>query len=68
MRKSKVVTYPKPSLAGFRLDRTLASNTLMKNQFDHFVEVEKRLPAGLKTGIDTSRIKHRLRPASSSRT
>ncbi len=56
-RTSKVIQVPKPDLAGFNLDRTLASNTLLKNQFDHFCAVEQTWPPKKRTGIDTSKIK-----------
>ncbi len=45
------VQVPKPARKSFNKERPLERNTLLKNQVDHFHELEKRLLAELLTGI-----------------
>ena len=45
------VRVPKPAHTSFNKARLLKSNTLLKNQVDHFHELEGRLLAELQTGI-----------------
>jgi hypothetical protein len=45
------VRVPKPARKSFNKERPLERNTLLKNQIDHFHELEKRLLAELHTGI-----------------
>jgi hypothetical protein len=45
------VRVPRPSSKSFNKQRPLERNTLLKNQVDHFRELEKRLLKELQTGI-----------------
>jgi hypothetical protein len=45
------VRVPKPASGSFNKERPLKGNALLKNQVDHFHELEKRLLADLQTGI-----------------
>lgn len=46
-----LVRVPKPARKSFNKERPLQRNTLLKNQVEHFHELEKRLVAELQTGI-----------------
>jgi hypothetical protein len=51
------VRVPKPAPGAFNKERPLAGNALLKNQVDHFRELEKRLLAELATGIQYEAVK-----------
>jgi hypothetical protein len=51
------VLVPKPARTSFNKERPLVRNTLLKNQVDHFRELEKRLLAELATGIQYDAVK-----------
>ena len=51
------VRVPKPAPGSFNKERPLERNTLLKNQVDHFRELEKRLLAELQTGIQYEAVK-----------
>jgi hypothetical protein len=55
-RTARVIQLPKPDRTAFSLDRTLESNTLLDNQFQHFRAVDQSRPPELRTGIDASKI------------
>jgi hypothetical protein len=53
---SNQIRVPRPSARSFNIQRPLAKNTLLQNQVNHFLEVEKRLPPEKRTGTDPKSI------------
>ena len=54
--RSNVIRVPKPSPSSFNLNRPLEKNSLLMNQVHHFLEIEKTLPPGKRTGMDPKSI------------
>lgn len=52
-----LVHVPRPAQKSFNKERSLDGNALLKNQVDHFRELEKRLLAELQTGIQYQDVK-----------
>ena len=54
---SNVVTVPKPNAKSFNKHRLLEKNALIKNQVQHFREIEKTLPPEQQSGMNFDDIK-----------
>ncbi len=51
------VHVPKPAKRSFNKERQLEGNALLRNQVNHFHELERRLRAELETGIQYQDVK-----------
>jgi hypothetical protein len=49
---SNVIRIPKPSSSSFNPERPLTQNSLLMNQVQHLIELEKSFPAVKQTGVD----------------
>ena len=56
MAEPSNVSVPKPSRASFNMNRLLEKNSLLRNQVNHFLELEKSLPPEKRTGTDPKSI------------
>jgi hypothetical protein len=53
---SNVIRVPKPARSSYNPNRPLVKNTLLQNQVNHFLELEKKLPPEKQTGTDPASI------------
>jgi hypothetical protein len=49
---SNMIRIPKPSRSSFNMERLLAKNSLLMNQVQHLIQLEKMLPPEKQTGTD----------------
>ena len=54
--QSNVIRVPKAPRSSFNMQRLLSKNTLLSNQVDHLVELEKTLPPEKRTGTNRASI------------
>ena len=50
------IRVPKPSRGAFNMERPLAENSLLMNQVNHLLELEKTFPPEKRTGTDPKSI------------
>jgi hypothetical protein len=53
---TNMIRIPKPSRSSFNMERPLAKNSLLMNQVQHLIDLEKTLPPGKRTGTDQKTI------------